>query len=665
MIYYVDHKSGCSQGTKEHPFRTVSEAAAIATPGDEIRVASGIYREKVDPPRGGTGEDQRITYRSETPGGAILTGAEVLTGWLPAGSGVWTAQAGSHVFPDGNPYTQIIDGDWFYANPLHPLHRGQLFADNIPLMEVSDPELLKDPPADIRLASPAGCWHVEPINGETVFSVNLYGNDPNETYMEFTARSAVFHPKKTHVDYITLSGFVLCKAATNWAPPTACQEGLAGPNWAKGWIIEDCEIYGSRCVGITLGKYLQPDNENKWTAKGLKHGTQTERDAVMQAVNDGWSKGTIGSHVIRRCHIHDCGQAGIAGHMGGAFSLIEENRIHDINLSQELAGAEIGGIKLHAAIDTVIRNNRIHHCTRGIWLDWQAQGTRVTGNILLRNQPKEGLKIRNPLSLGEDLFVEVSHGPTLIDHNLLLSPMAGRISTQGIAFVHNLIAGSLTCVGTGTHNAGLDHPDSARYTPYHVPHSTQVAGFMTILHGDARFYNNIFLQQPQDQLLNDYIQSIGRNALNQLHLICGTVPYAGYPTPEEYFARFTPERIRSDRAMYYEHLPVWAEGNVYLNGAQSCEADAAPCCPAGTACFRIVQKDGKWILETDLYELLPPTSCRIVNSDMLGSAFESEQRFENPDGSFLTLDRDLYGKAYDQFPLPGPLAEAKDRIALE
>ena len=313
----------------------------------------------------------------------------------------------------------------------------------------------------------------------------------------------------------------------------------------------------------------------------------------------------------------------------------------------------------------MIRNNRIHHCTRGIWLDWQAQGTRVTGNILFRNQPKEGLKIRNPLSLGEDLFAEVSHGPTLIDHNLLLSPMAGRISTQGIAFVHNLIAGSLTCVGTGTHNAGLDHPDSARYTPYHVPHSTQVAGFMTILHGDVRFYNNIFLQQPEDQRLNEYIASIGRNALNQLHLVCGTVPYAGYPTPKEYFDRFTPERIRSDRAMYYEHLPVWAEGNVYLNGAQPCEADTKPCRPTGTACFRIIQQDGKWILETDLYELSAPTYCRIVDSDMLGCAFESEQRFENPDGSFLTLDRDLLGEPHRKTPLCGPLAEAKKRIPLE
>ena len=39
------------------------------------------------------------------------------------------------------------------------------------------------------------------------------------------------------------------------------------------------------------------------------------------------------------------------------FSLIEDNHIHHINNKQNLAGAEIGGIKMHAAIDVIIRRN--------------------------------------------------------------------------------------------------------------------------------------------------------------------------------------------------------------------------------------------------------------------------------------------------------------------
>ena len=40
-----------------------------------------------------------------------------------------------------------------------------------------------------------------------------------------------------------------------------------------------------------------------------------------------------------------------------------------------------------------------------------------------------------------DIFVEISHGPTLIDHNVLLSDCALKLATQGVAVVHNLIAG--------------------------------------------------------------------------------------------------------------------------------------------------------------------------------------------------------------------------------
>ena len=104
--------------------------------------------------------------------------------------------------------------------------------------------------------------------------------------------------------------------------------------------------------------------------------------------------------------------------------------------------------------------------------------------------------------------MEVSHGPTLIDNNLLLSSCAGRLSTQGLALVHNLIAGSFTWVGAGTDNNGKRFP-TPRYTPYHIPHRTEVAGFMTILHGDARFYNNIFVQQEVRKDLTAYSESIG------------------------------------------------------------------------------------------------------------------------------------------------------------
>jgi hypothetical protein len=154
--------------------------------------------------------------------------------------------------------------------------------------------------------------------------------------------------------------------------------------------------------------------------------------------------------------------------------------------------------------------------------------------------------------IGEDIFIEVSHGPTLVDNNILLSPCAAKLSTQGIAFVHNLIAGSFTSVGSGTDNGAVKFP-SPRYTPYHVPHRTEIAGFMTFLHGDARFYNNIFVQQPlrpdieaktQEDVEKAAAAGSGADSFTQgLTFICGTHPYDGYPTAETYFARFKPNPV--------------------------------------------------------------------------------------------------------------------------
>ncbi len=86
-------------------------------------------------------------------------------------------------------------------------------------------------------------------------------------------------------------------------------------------------------------------NDHYFTNKHVKSATQMERDAVCRGQYHGWTKETIGGHIVRRCHIHHCEQTGIVGRMGGVFSVIEDNHIHHINNMQELAGAEVAGIK--------------------------------------------------------------------------------------------------------------------------------------------------------------------------------------------------------------------------------------------------------------------------------------------------------------------------------
>ncbi|HCT93155.1 MAG TPA: hypothetical protein DF613_17475 [Lachnospiraceae bacterium] len=659
MRYYVSAdapRGGC--GTKEYPFQMIGAAAAVAGPGDEVSVAPGVYREYVNPARGGVDGDHRVIYRSEVPLGAVITGAEPVKSWTRYEGNVWTVRIPNGIFGDYNPYTTVVRGDWY--NAVTPAHTGEVYLNGKSLYEVFSLETVCDPAPYKSSWDPdftVYVWYTRQDGDHTVIYANFQGMDPNEEDVEINVRRNCFYPDRTGIGYITLSGFKVEKAATTWAPPTAYQEGMVGPHWSKGWIIEDCEIAHSKCSGISLGKYLQPENENKWTTKLYKDGTQTERDAICQAQREGWTKENIGSHIVRRCNIHDCGQTGIVGHLGGVFSVIEDNHIHHINNKQNLAGAEIGGIKMHAAIDVVIRRNHFHHCTRGLWLDWQAQGTRVTANLFHDNVPPVDTDIADGLALGEDIFIEVSHGPTLIDHNLLLSNCAARVSTQGIAFVHNLIAGSFTWVGAGTDNGGRRFP-TPRYTPYHVPHRTEVAGFMTFLHGDARFYNNIFVQQKIRDDLTAFAAKEGITA--ECRFVCGTKPYDGYPTAEEYFARFTPETAIDHRGkdIYYDHLPVYTGGNVYFNGAMPCDAEENCRVDAEHHVELILEEqDGAYRLKTNLYEYLPRFEIPFVSTATLGEAFEPEQLFENPDGSPIVFDHDYFGKKRGAALLAGPFAE--------
>ena len=303
--------------------------------------------------------------------------------------------------------------------------------------------------------------------------------------------------------------------------------------------------------------------------------------------------------------------------------------------------------------------NHIHHCARGLWLDWQAQGTRVTQNLFHDNQPPAGTEITGELALAEDLFVEVSHGPTLIDNNIFLSAVSARLCTQGLAFVHNLIAGSFSYVGEGVNNGGV-RLATPRYTPYHVPHETELAGFMTILHGDARFYNNIFLQQPVSQ---EYLSFARANGLESMMTFTACAkPYEGYPTQEEYLSRFTyaTAKDRRFRDMYYDHLPVWMNGNVYMNGALPCEGEDNHQV-VNEKVFLSLESGAEGVkLRTDLFEHLPDMQLLMIDTELPGEAFEPEERFENPDGSPILFNRDYFGCTRDLRLIPGPFARRED-----
>lgn len=67
MIYYISEKSELNgNGTREKPFKKITQAANIAVAGDTIVIGDGVYREWINPKNGGT-DDTLATLKKPIP----------------------------------------------------------------------------------------------------------------------------------------------------------------------------------------------------------------------------------------------------------------------------------------------------------------------------------------------------------------------------------------------------------------------------------------------------------------------------------------------------------------------------------------------------------------------------------------------------------------------
>ncbi len=608
--YYVSCKNRNSgDGSEKNPFRTIGQAARIARAGDTVIIGGGVYREWVNPLYGGKSERERIVYRAADGEKPIISGAEIVSDWIKDEDGVWTTTIDNGMFGEINPFNELISGDWFDGwGRIH--HTGEVYLDGKALFEADKESEL--------LSTDKMYWYAYVEDKKTILRAGFGDINPNEHLTEVNVRESCFFPKRTGVNYITISGLEFCCAASQWAPPTAFQSAAVGTHWSKGWVIENCSIHDSKCCGISIGKSYDAD-DNDWVRNARKGGAQTYTEIVMDAVRHGWSKNTIGSHCIHHNHIYNCGQAGIVGNMGGINSRITENHIHDINNRGEFGGCEMAGIKLHAAIDVRLEHNCIHHCTRGLWLDWEAQGARVTGNTFFENVG------------GEDFFIEVCHGPCVIDNNLFLSKRAFLSVSQGSALINNLFAGGVY-IGRET----------SRFTLYHFPHDTFVAGSMLVYGGDDRIIGNMF---------------VGADS--------GTEGYKGYPAMCE-----CKLGDGSDSPFHGGEvaLPTDIRGNVYVGGASSCDNEIdGQRIDNGTSKLEYCDSDdgAKWYLSLDIECVDNMKKFPTVTTEQLGKAFETNQWYDNPDGTDLCIDKDYFGKKRPHDgAMPGPFETIPCRLCL-
>lgn len=593
-----------NDGSSSKPWRTINHAAQLAQPGDIITVHSGTYREWINPSRGGESDAKRIVYQAAEGEKVEIKGSEVITGWKKEKNGVWSVAIPNSFFKDYNPYKDSIFGDWFdRKGRVH--HTGEVFLNGKSLYEKETLAKVTNPVADTKIKDSEGStytWYCESDEATTRIWANFHQFNPNKELVEISTRRTVFFPEKPGLDYITIRGFHISQAATQWGAPTAEQVGMIATHWNKGWIIENNVISDSKCSGITLGKD-RSTGHNVWSAdigNVNNDGNIHYIEVTFNTLRNGWNKQHVGSHIVRNNTISNCEQTGICGSMGAAFSIIENNHIYNIYAKRQFAGAEIGGIKFHAAIDARIKGNRIHDTGRGLWLDWMTQGTRISGNLFYNNYM-------------EDIFLEVNHGPFIVDNNILLSATSIRTQSEGGAYLHNLIA-------------GIVHmwPDPNRFTPYFLPHSTDMKALTTIMSGDDRFYNNIFVGMGIEKSAPDH----GLKTYNKAK------------------------------------LPVWINGNLYYNGAVPSSKDVNL---TNDSTFnpqvKLIEGENV-LLELTLNKSYKNQKLQLITTELLGKAKIPKAAFDNPDGTPLRIDADYFGnKRSESNPSAGPFENLPEGVA--
>lgn len=576
--------SDTNMGSETSPFKTISKAAQVAIEGDVITVHGGVYREWVNPPRGGKSDTERIIYRAASGEKVELKGSEVVNSWVNVEGGLWKLELPNSFFGSYNSFKDLVTGDWFDGlGRIH--HTGDVYLNGKSLYEMENLDKVKNPMPRERGLDKDGeryAWYTESDNDKTTIWANFQKFNPTKELVEISVRPTCFYPSEQGINYITLSGFDVSQAASQWGAPTAEQIGMIATHWNKGWVIENNKIHDTKCSGITLGKE-RSTGHNVWMNDQSKDGSLHYIEVTFNTLKHGWSKENIGSHIVRNNVIYNCEQTGMCGSQGAAFSEVYDNHIYNIWVKRQFNGAEIGGIKFHAAIDTKIAHNRIHNAGRAIWLDWMTQGTRVSSNLLYNNDL-------------EDLFLEVDHGPYVVDNNIMLSPVSLSLQSEGGAFVNNLFCGF-----------SIIRDEFGRYTPYHFPHSTDVMGLSIILSGDDRFINNIFVGASVDSLVNK----------NRAY---GTIAY------DKSRQKLTME----DNVYYWGAMPTKYDTQNRINKKFNPE-------------IKIVENGGSVSLMINIDDVKNIENCSVVTSERLGKTILTKLPFEQACGKPYLFDRDISG----------------------
>ena len=461
-VIYVSAENGSDRndGSKDAPYQTINKAAQEAYPGDTVLVQAGIYRETVRPARGGTSEQNRITYVAEDPKNVVIKGSEQITTWEQEGD-IWKVELKNDFFGGYNPYTQGHGKDTFDYFPVY--NCGDVYLNGEAYYQKKDS-------SDVAKGSKSWCSVVDEAAGTTTIYANFGDADPNKELAEINVRQQCFAPTEWGLAFITVDGFQVEHSANMYSDfpgyPEHCQSGAISTNGGLKWIIENCTIINARSIAIDIG--LRCD---MWAGNRDPRNNHPEDKKYFTSYKD---IDNYGQHIVRNNLIQKSGQCGIAGVFSWKSQVLN-NVIEDTNYRNEFVAAETAGIKLHYCNDGLVKGNYVRNTTgggtAGIWTDWGNQGIRITQNLVINSN--------------WGYYCEAVVGPILVDNNIFIDSNQFRsLDGAGVVFANNLFF-----------NEGMAYDGEGRNCMVFEPHTMNDR---EVYSSPQYFmwYNNISIKKP-------------------------------------------------------------------------------------------------------------------------------------------------------------------------
>ena len=699
-----------SNGSRQKPLRTISAAARVAQPGDVITVHEGVYRERVNPPRGGESDRKRIVYRAAPGEQVVITGSEVIQGWDKIQDDTWKVTIPNSFFGDFNPYSDVIHGDWFVANGrMH--HTGTVYLNGVALTEAASHlnEVLKpagqrplwfgrvdgaedgeyllnlaaitvgrqrigadrfaDKCGELRAATDAAVGQC--VGWIRVGSWVKYANVDFGTGTESLAflAASVTGGGDIEIRMDKPDGELLGSCAVtdtgdwhHWATftariqPTRGERSICLVFRARKTTADNTTIW-AQFPGVNPNEQLVEINVRQTVFTPAKVGVDyvTVRGFTLRHAATPWAPPTAGQIGLVSAYWcqgwiienNEISHSRCSGVALGKYSDAWDNRAESAEgYTGTLTRALTNGWNKATVGSHIVRSNRISHCEQA----------GIVGSLgcsfskVIGNEIHDIHELR--LFSGAEMAGIKFHGAidVEISHNhIYRTPLGIWLDwmAQGPQVMANLL-----------HDNEQDLVLEVDHGPILVANNLFLSrkAQATSSQGSAYAHNLVageLLLHPFDERLTPFHKAHATELAGMHNSPSGDVRFYNNLLVQ-----------RGDASPYNTAmLPVWMDGNVYLKGAKPSRHENAPLLkPEFDPQIKLTEKQDGWYLELTVDPAWAAEQPRkLVTTARLGKASIPGLPFENADGSPIRIATDYFGRKRNaDNPFPGPFELSSD-----